>query len=73
MKKLNNTILKEEMNARPGMTRKWVADHLLVSLSTVDRWLQPRTVAGNRNPTYRAMSDMALELFNYKVKAFYDC
>jgi len=67
MKKLNNTVLKEMME-RDSLTRKWVAESLKVNLSTVDRWLQPRTVNGERNTTYRAMSDMALELLRYKVE-----
>lgn len=44
------------------MTRAQVAKHLCVSLSTVDRWLQPKTKGGVRNPQFRRMPDMAHKL-----------
>lgn len=45
-----------------GLSRAQVAKCLCVSLSTVDRWLQPKTKGGKRNPQFRRMPDMAHKL-----------
>jgi len=62
----NNQRLFNTMAAY-GISRRWVSDHLLVNLSTVDRWLQPKEKDGYANTSYRTMPDSMLKLFEYSI------
>lgn len=61
----NNRQLAQIIKNHPGITRRWVAEQLCVTTSTVDRWLVPKTSGGEPNPTYRRMPDMAIRLLDY--------
>lgn len=63
----NNRWLAQIMKENPGMTRRWIAEQLHVTTSTVDRWLAPKTKKGKPNPTYRNMPDMAAQLLQYRL------
>jgi transposase len=62
----NNQCLLNTMSAY-GISRRWVSDHMLVNLSTVDRWLQPKKKDGLPNASYRAMTGPMLKLFEYSI------
>jgi len=62
----NNHRLYRTMMSH-GISRRWVAKNLYVHLSTVDRWLQPKTKGGAKNNSYRTMPDAALKLFEYSI------
>lgn len=65
----NNQWLRRAM-VDHDLTRKEVASMLCVSTPAVDRWLQPYMKSRKKNPTYRKMPDMAVELMKVKIKAF---
>jgi hypothetical protein len=62
----NNRWLKETIRNQ-DLTRCWVARQLLVNQSTVDRWLQPRMRNKEKNPSYRHMPNMAVQLLKYRL------
>jgi len=62
----NNYRLARTMSSK-GISRRWVGNSLKVKLSTVDRWLQPKTKGGVPNASYRPMPDSALRLFWYSI------
>jgi hypothetical protein len=62
----NNQILKQVLKEH-DLTRRWAALYLMVNISTIDRWLQPRLIKGVRNTSYRRMPDSAIALLNYRL------
>ncbi len=70
MAKRNNRAELKKLMDQYNLTRADVAKIVHVSPSTVDRWLQPKTKKGERNPTHRQMPDMAMELVQLKAKNF---
>jgi len=62
----NNQYLKQVLKER-DLTRRWAALNLMVDVSTVDRWLQPRIRWGVTNKSYRRMPDSAVALLDYRL------
>lgn len=63
----NNHWLRHTM-AEHDLTRKEVAKLVCVTTPTVDRWLQPFMKQRKKNPTYRKMPNMAVELLKLKLE-----
>lgn len=61
-----NTAFKKLMKEH-GLTRKQTAELMGFDISTIDRYLVPATVLGERNPTFRRVSAQTLELFQFKL------
>jgi transposase-like protein len=57
----NNTWLRKYA-AENAYSRSEIARRCCVNQSTVDRWMQPRTRQGERNPQFRKCPDMAIKL-----------